>query len=219
MHERVKNVVSILVLQFFIVLLISTPTRAQSIQGEALVTDAAARLLFSVDLNTGNRTVVTDFTDMSQGPIGILPFGLALENLTHALVVDGSGGMINFGALFRVNLATGAREIVSDFGDISQGRLAINPFDVALENSNFALVIDAGGVTTAGNLYRVNLITGTRTVVSDFTNSSFGPVGVNPIGITLENSNFALVIDQRESSSGGKLFRGKPYFRGEDHCK
>jgi hypothetical protein len=48
------------------------------------------------------------------------------------LVSDLSGGTGGAGALFRVDAGTGARTLLSDFGDGAQGPLGVNPFGVAI---------------------------------------------------------------------------------------
>ena len=67
---------------------------------------------------------------------------MTLDGTGDALVVDNNAGPGNNGALFRVNLATGDRTIISDFGDSAQGPLGIDPFGVTLDGTGDALVVD-----------------------------------------------------------------------------
>ena len=87
--------------------------------------------------------------------------------------MDADGGTGGRGSLIRVDPVTGARTVLSDFGvGADQG---VNPLRVAVEASGNLLVVDQdGGVANQGVLFRVDRVTGARTVLS-----SFG-VGANP---------------------------------------
>ena len=79
-----------------------------------------------------------------------------------SLVVDHSGGTGSNGALFRVNPTTGARTLLSDFGNAAQGPQGSNPDGVAVEASGSVLVIDqSAGTNGDGALFRVDPSTGT----------------------------------------------------------
>ena len=67
----------------------------------------------------------------------------------------------------------------------------------AQPNPGDALVTDTNaGINQGGALFSVNQATGDRVEVSDFGNIAQGPLGVTPRGVTLEDSNSALVIDR-----------------------
>lgn len=161
----------------------------QENSNSVLVTDdfsGGDGLLFRVNLTTGDRQVISDFGDAGQGPLGEDPNGVTLEDSNNALVTDRDGGTSDRGQLFRVNLSTGDRQVVSDFGDAGQGTLGFNPTDVALEDANNALVSDPqAGVGNSGLLFRVNLTTGDREVVSAFGDPLQGPTFANPTGLAL----------------------------------
>ena len=53
-----------------------------------------------------------------------------------------SGGGLARGLLFRVNLATGARAVLSNFSDATQGPLGVDPSDVEVEANGALLVIE-----------------------------------------------------------------------------
>jgi hypothetical protein len=89
-----------------------------------------AAVLFSVDPATGQRTIVSDFTDSTQGPLGDFITFLAIDASGNVLVTDIGAGPS--GALFSVDPATGQRTILSDFGDSTQGPTGIDPIGVVI---------------------------------------------------------------------------------------
>jgi len=83
---------------------------AQLNPGDILVIDFGATFfgaLFSVNPVTGNRTVISDFGNASQGTLGLDPLGVALGPSGDILVTDFSAGTNFKGALFSVNPVTG----------------------------------------------------------------------------------------------------------------
>lgn len=161
-------------------------------------------LIFSVDLISGNRTVISDFGDPSQGPLGEDPIGLALNSDGNAIVADddANGGD---GGLFLVDLTQGPsfgqRTLISDFSNPVQGPLGQSPKGVALDGSGKALVADGDGGPGNGALFSVELETGFRTVISNFSDPTQGQTGSNPYGVALDSSGNALVTD--EDGGGG----------------
>ncbi len=184
--------------------------------GAVLVSDpnagtGNAGALFRVDPASGDRSLVSDFGDDVQGPLGNEPIELALEAGGTVLVTDANAGTaFNTGALFRVDAASGDRSLVSDFGDPVQGPLGNKPFGLAVEATGTVLVTDAGAVTGffSGALFRVDAASGDRSLVSDFGNPAHGPLGVDPIGLALEAGGAALVIDANAGTgNAGALLR------------
>ena len=88
--------------------------------GQILVTDEGHTsttplgLLFRIEPQSGTRTVLSDFNTGAN--TGREPEGVALEANGQILVVDKHAGQFTRGMLFRVDPASGARQIVSDFG-------------------------------------------------------------------------------------------------------
>ena len=138
--------------------------------------------LFRIDAVTGQRSLVSDFGDAAQGPLGVDPIDLRNESGAAVLVIDHAAGIAGLGALFRVDRATGQRTVLSDFGDPAQGPLGSHPSDLARESTGAILVIDN---SAHGVLFRVDPATGHRTVVSDFGNPTQGPLGVAPFGVAV----------------------------------
>jgi Ca2+-binding RTX toxin-like protein len=140
--------------------------------------------LFRVNPANGRRTIISDFGNNAQGPLGSNPTGVALGASGRILVIDQSAGTNFQGALFRVNPANGNRIVISDFGNNAQGPLGSNPTGVALGASGRILVIDReAGTNFSGALFGVNPSSGNRVLISDFGDSSKGILGLEPSGV------------------------------------
>jgi hypothetical protein len=70
--------------------------------------------LFAIASNTGQRSIVSDFGNSAQGPLGGVPSNLAVINGTTLLVSDGNADAANDGAIFQIN-SNGTRSILVDF--------------------------------------------------------------------------------------------------------
>ncbi|QRR07564.1 SMP-30/gluconolactonase/LRE family protein [Burkholderia sp. MS455] len=163
--------------------------------------------IFSVD-SFGNRVLVSDFgigSNQGQYPDSMAYFPGLLGLGSTVLVADGSAGTNSEGELFAVNPATGARTVLSDFGNSHQGWVDTNPqstpMGVAVSPSGqiYVLVQDlsAGG---GGAVVRVDPISGHRTRLSDFSDASQGAVGVAPNGIAWLPSRGLLAVTDANGS-------------------
>jgi hypothetical protein len=83
---------------------------------------APRNLLFRINPKTGQRTVLSDFDNPAQGPLGWFLTGVARRDTGQILVLarDTVSGL---GLIFRVNPFTGRRSILSDMSDPAQGPL------------------------------------------------------------------------------------------------
>ncbi|MGH8479882.1 MAG: hypothetical protein ACREXK_09960 [Gammaproteobacteria bacterium] len=162
-----------------------------------------------MDAASGARTLISNFGNAAQGPLGLDPSDLALEATGTLLVIDFSAGTGSAGALFRVDAATGNRTLISNFGNALQGVLGVDPFALAYEAGGTVLVIDFNaGTDFRGALFRVDPASGFRGLVSDFANANQGPLGRTPFGLTLEAAGTVPVIDDSAGTGGrGALFR------------
>ena len=132
--------------------------------------------LFRVDPLSGARTVLSDFG--SGANPGQSPFGVAVEANGTILVADITYTRTAKGALFRVDPMSGARAVLSDFG--AGANPGVNPSGVAVEANGTILVVDgSAGTDSKGALFRVDPISGARTVLSDFG------VGADPWGVAV----------------------------------
>lgn len=114
--------------------------------GSLLVVDEFVAALFRVDIATGDRTFVTEFL--------LRPQGLAIEATAHALIVENSQGTV-----VRVNTATGETKVVSGPG-VGTGPEFDEASWIAVEGDGQILVTDLD------NLFRVDPVTGDRTIFS-----------------------------------------------------
>jgi hypothetical protein len=190
---------------------------AQLNPGDILVVDGAAGtgglgMLFQVNPGTGTRSLLSDFGNPAQGPTGDNPLGVAVEAGGTILVVDLEAGTGGLGALFRVDPGTGARSLLSDFGNPAQGPTGYTPTGVAVEAGGTLMVVDRdAGAGLLGALFRVDPGTGARSLLSDFGDPALGPTGVDPAGIGVEAGGTILVVDVAAGTGGlGALFRVDP---------
>lgn len=167
--------------------------------------------IFSVDAS-GNRTTVIDFGDSTGAP-GQYPDSMAyfpglLGLGSTVLVADGSAGTNSLGALFSIDPATGTRSLLSDFGNSAQGWVDANtestPVSVMVDPAGriFVLVqeLSTGG---GGAVVQVNPSTGDRTLISDFSNSAEGPVGVAPNTLTWLPRLGVIGVSDSDAGTGG----------------
>jgi sugar lactone lactonase YvrE len=211
--------------------------------GSILVTDTAAGtdpsggtnewgVLYRLrpDPATGQltRTILTDFGEGLN--TGRFPRAVAVEADGQILVLNGSGGttvVVERPVLVRIDPNTGARSIVSDFGNRSQNGhpndpptcttscLGVEPRGLAVEADGRILVIDAqAGQGETGNgqgvLFRVDPQSGVRTRLSNFGIGA--NQGDNPSAVAVEASGQILVTDEGHTSTTplGLLFRVDP---------
>ncbi len=169
--------------------------------------------LYRIDPLTGQRSILSDFGDSKQGPLGVNPSGVAVERSGSLLVVDASAGSDHRGRLFRVDPRSGEREIVSDFSNVGQGALGVTPVSIALESTGQILVTDANLIPgAAGHLFRIDPVTGIRTVLSNFGDPGAGPLGVDPSSVAVDRSGRIVVVDPGSAfgAPGAQLFHIDP---------
>ncbi len=156
--------------------------------------------LFRIDGSTGERILLSDFGDASQGATGADPQDVALGT-GRIWVVDPNAGTGGNGALFSVDPATGARGLVSDFGGAG-GAPGADPAGVEVAPTGEVLVADRG-VGGGGALFSVNPSTGARTVLSNFAAGAQGPLGIDPSSVAVTPAGTVVVVDRAGS---GRLF-------------
>lgn len=145
-------------------------------------------VLFRVNSSSGTRTILSDFDDPAKGEQGDNLNGLAIDASGNIWVLALIGGPDELGvrSLFKVDPATGARTVVSNFRDPAQGREGGDPTDVAIDASGNILVIDReAGTNGGGMLFSVDPATGARTVVNDFGDPAQGVLGESPVGVAV----------------------------------
>lgn len=135
--------------------------------------------IYRVDPVTGYRSLVSDFSNATQGADVVYMDnpGLAVEKPFGQILAD-SGGYYAAprNLLLRINPITGNRAILSDFDNPAQGPVGTNLTGLGVEALGTIIVGAAppngGG---ANQIFRVNPLTGRRTLLSDATNPQQGP--------------------------------------------
>jgi DNA-binding beta-propeller fold protein YncE len=148
-----------------------------------------------IDLATGQHSLLSNDDDSSLGPqIGLVLARLELDEPRQQLLVTGS-------KLLAVDLATGRRSIVSD-GTHGSGPLFAGVSALAFDQARHAMLcLDRSSLA----LYRVDLVTGTRTVVSgpdpDGVVHGEGPAFARPSDVAFDaNAQVAYVVDNKTRS-------------------
>lgn len=130
-----------------------------------LVSDAARKAIFAVDINTGNRTTLSSSSPSGTGTTLEAPIRMKLDAAnSRLLVVDGD---INRNALVAVALATGNRTTLAD-ATTGTGVALRFPLSVALDAANNRAFVAA---SAGGEIAAINLNTLNRTL---FSNSNIG---------------------------------------------
>ena len=153
--------------------------------------------IFVVDRFTGIRSVFSDLSDQTQGPVGGgCGTGIASDASGNVYFTDYCSAYLTHGpALFKVDGITGLRTIVSDFANAAKGEVG-SPYAVVLDGSgNLIVATNLPGPTAAGRnvLLKIDPSTGMRSIISDSTDSAEGPQ-FNPKAAVLESSGSILVL-------------------------
>lgn len=186
------------------------------LSGKVLAIDTAAGTddhgaLFSIDPFSGQRAIVSDFGNSSQGPLGVDPLIVRIDSSGDALVVDNAAGTDELGALFRVDTSTGKRILLSDFGNSGQGPTGRDPSWVHVDTFGNVFVSEANAPTFSGSLIGVDPNTGQRTTLSNFGDNTQGPLGGDPEGLHRDRSGKILLADLNAGTDiNGALFSVDP---------
>jgi len=136
---------------------------AITVTGNPVTADSAivmgsTRQIFRVDLTTGERTLLREFTGV---PEVSSMNQLIVEDAEHLLVLESS-------TLWRYDLVSGSLDVVStnhpSMTPVGSGPELDTAFDVLVEPEGTALVLNRG--SNPGAILRVDLATGDRTLVS-----------------------------------------------------
>jgi hypothetical protein len=167
-------------------------------QGKIFVTNLFAGI-YSVDPTTGNRTLVSNF---NQGAIqGTVGYGVAVDAFGRVVT------NLNLVALVRVASRIDTRVIVSNLLNPAQGSLSATCSalsscyitDLTLDPLGAILLgVNDGGAHSA--LYRVDPVTGYRSLLSNFNNTAQGAdvVYLGDTGLTVEKPSGRIL-----ANSGG----------------
>jgi hypothetical protein len=189
--------------------------------GQILVASVDNNALLRVDPQNGDRTLFSGCANLDcSSVVGTGPdfrniFMLALESSGDVVVTDRSGPM-----LFRVARDSGDRAILSGCVDaecsslIGTGPVFLRPNGIAVESSGSILV----GDYDLGSIFRVDPITGDRTVISgcvdEFCSSSVGSgvafESLAGIALEVDGSILAAELNAYLGSSFRAVFRVDP---------
>ncbi len=133
--------------------------------------------IFRVHPVTGKRTLLSDFSNPSQGA------DLVDLWFNAGLVVDASGHILaaagNFGSdlLLSIDPKSGQRTVLSDFNNPDQGAVGCWVHGLSMEKSGTILAVASKQPECDRTaVYRVNPRTGQRTLLSDPDNPNQGPL-------------------------------------------
>ena len=169
--------------------------------------------IFSLNITTGVGKVLysfcshrTDHCNDGNGPYA----GLVVVNGT-LYGVTGSGGAYNFGALFAVDLKSGAETVVHSFGGGSDGQTpAGGLIDV---RATLYGTTETGGANGFGTVFALDLNSGVETVLYSFGNGNDGKIPV--AGLTDENGTLYGTTVGGGNHDAGTVFSLDPRTRAE----
>ena len=156
----------------------------------AVMTDLNLFGLYAVDLDTGDRTILSDSVSVGSGPVFIAPADVVVDTAANrAVVLDSSLGLL------AVDLMTGDRSVVSD-STTGSGPLFgfADGFEID-KSTEIGYVVDDGGKA----VYSVDIVTGDRAILSNNTGTGVGPVINFPNDIKLDVANNRALILNRGS--------------------
>jgi sugar lactone lactonase YvrE len=134
-------------------------------------------ILCRVDPATGVRTVVSDFGNIAQGPLGGVPGAITTDARGNLLVLAADVRANHRVLLFSVDPTSGERRILSNFNDRDQGPRGVNPTSVAADAAGTILVVDRNaGNGERGVLFHIDPATGNRRVVTNFNSLADAPL-------------------------------------------
>lgn len=183
--------------------------------GRILVLDAQAGAfggfgaVFAVDRRTGHRSLVSDLSDRTRGPVASRPEGLAIGTSGTIYVVDREAGTGGSGAILAIDPIDGRRRMVSDYGNRTQGpAFGIQPFALAvLDADDSILALDTSAIVD------VDPTTGARTGWHDQFDLTLGPsttgpasIHVAPDAVLLLSRDLSARTDDDDRRSSGGIF-------------
>ena len=140
-----------------------------------------------IDPHTAERRVLSDFADRAQGAdmTGVnLTFSTSLASArSEQIFLSASGGK---NLLLRIDPTSGEREVLSDFDNPAQGPVGRDIEGVAVQASGEILVgARSDPFVRAFSLYRVDPLTGQRSVLSDSMRPAQGPSFTTAVSIAV----------------------------------
>jgi hypothetical protein len=158
--------------------------------GKLLLCDSSLGAVFSVDLETAERTIVSG-VGVGTGTALDFPTDTALDTTTEGegqrlLVVDAE-----LQALVGVNLSTGERHVVSS-PFVGDGPILLRPSHLDLDTSQGRVLVTDAPVNDPNGVFAIDLASGDRTLVSSIDRGSGNELGFAR----------AIVLDRTNAASG-----------------
>jgi hypothetical protein len=159
-----------------------------AVNSRLLITDVSLDALFSVDLDNGNRSVISDDADSTNGGVAVgtgpafnNPSGMAIDSAgSNAFVMDRSAN-----AIYQVDLANGNRVIIAS-NSLGDGNSFTQPRDLVRDPVSGTLYVYSNG------LLQVDPASGDRITISD--NNSGGEPFQSPFNLFLDTAGDRLLI-------------------------
>ena len=156
-----------------------------------ILADSTLIAIFAMDLDSGDRSILSDNAAVGTGPAFVQPLDVAVDAVNdRVIVLDGTG-------LFAVDLNTGDRTVIANDGTGSGPSIAGSDgvdIDVA---GGFAYVANTYDDAFQHLIYKVSLVSGDRTVLSDTVSAGTGTALNFPSDIALDiDGNRALVLNR-----------------------
>jgi hypothetical protein len=151
--------------------------------------------IIRVDSTTGARTTISENSSPAGGPAFVDPLGVVIAPNGDLLVADQSAFAGAGGGVIRVNPVTGQRTTVSENASPAGGPQFVDPFALTLAANGDILVSDQNAFGGGGGVFRVDPVTGARTVVTQNGLPPGGPSFSAPFGITTEANGNIVVAD------------------------
>jgi hypothetical protein len=148
-----------------------------------------------VSLPSGNRSIVSDIGNASQG--ALLTGFFSGAGVVSLLPGPAGSAYLLGGGLYRVDTSNGQRTLLSNFADASQGP-TLGSWSGAVEDTGELVVV--GSLSEAPNrIYRVNPTNGRRTLVGDIASASQSARFLGALsftgGLAVETSGNILAVD------------------------
>jgi hypothetical protein len=174
-----------------------------------------AAVVVRVDPVTGDRTLFSDLSDLTEGPTGTTSIGGIMFYATPLpppppptptptpTPTVTSGDLISTSifsrSLVRIDPTIGQPTVLSDFTNAGQGPTGF-PWAAVINSARIAFATE--GDASQAVVFAIDTATGNRRVLSNFADSSQGPIAETPRGLAIEGNGNLLVTDRSNPGSG-----------------
>jgi len=158
---------------------------------QLIIADSSANSILTMDLDSGDRSILSDNASVGTGPAFAMPYDVAVDTVNDRVIVMDTAGLI------AVDLTTGNRTVIANdvtgAGPSIAGSDGVD-IDVA---AGFAYVANTYDDAFEHLIYKVSLVSGDRTVLSDTVAAGTGTALNFPSDIALDIAgNRALVLNR-----------------------